>query len=55
MSNPTPGEKADSLLIAGDALSRTFPSESRRLLRLCLHWRRKQKEAEAKAKQRATT
>lgn len=45
--NPTAKEKADSLLKAGDALQRTFPAESRRLLRLCLRWREKQKQEEA--------
>lgn len=32
-------KKADSLLKAGDALCRTFPAESRRLLRLCRYYR----------------
>jgi hypothetical protein len=31
--------KADALLKAGDALAETFPSRSRELLRLCLHYR----------------
>ena len=36
--------KADALLVAGDALASEFPAKSRELLRLCRHFRCKQKE-----------
>lgn len=37
--------KADKLLKEGDALARTNPAESKRLLRKCRHYRRLQRAA----------
>jgi hypothetical protein len=40
--------KADKLLRLGDSLGKTDRAESRRLLRLCRHYRRLAKEAKSK-------
>ena len=39
-------EKADALLVAGDALAQHFPAKSRELLRECRQWRRRTRELE---------
>ena len=45
MTRETATHKADKLLKLGDALAQTQPAESRRLLRLCRHYRRIAKQA----------
>jgi len=44
MKYETAKAKADKLLREGDALARTDPAESRRLLRKCRRYRKKQRD-----------
>ncbi len=49
MSRVTAKQKADALLIAGDALAKVLPARSKALLRECRMWRERQEIEERAA------